>query len=246
MSVWSETVDMAERHPFWVAGGFVAIVLLIVFAKGSGTSTKPQNFTFSYGPSDAQVLAGTQLQIAQAADQSAISAATIQADTTTKVANDYFNYLTGNSANQLTAVTGAQSVQKLGITQSAIVANNQIATAGNVATGAQGVQKAQIAATQATGLSQIAATQATGLSQIAAWLQATLGGQKAATDQAAIAGQTAADQAFYAAQTAQKTAEFGADASMYASGAQAYASTFSAIMSGQLSDIQKAAAGINA
>jgi hypothetical protein len=224
MSVWSETVDMAERHPFWIAGGFVAIVLLIVFAKGSGTSTKPQNFTFSYGPSDAQVLAGTQLQIAQAADQSAISAATIQADTTTKVSNDYFNYLTGNSANQLTAVTGAQSVQRLALNDSANVANNQITTAGNVATGAQGVQKAQIAATQATGLSQIAA-----------WLQATLGGQKAATDQAAIAGTTA-----------QKQAEFAADTSMYASGAQAYASTFSAIMAGQLSDIQKAAAGINA
>lgn len=226
MSVWSETTGMAERHPYWVAGGFVAIVLLIVLMRG-GTSTKPQNFTFSYGPSDAQVLAGTQLAIAQAGDQSAITAATIQADTTTQVAHDYFSYLTGNSANQLTEVTGAQAVQNNQINAAAQVANNQIATAGNVAIGAQGVQLK------------------TGLASIAAQLQAILGGQSADVQKAQIAGQTATNQAYYANQTATKTAEFNADASMYASGAQAYATTFSTIMAGQMTDIQKAAAGIN-
>jgi hypothetical protein len=98
------TWDGFKSHPWLIVGGVGAVALLIWYtSRGSGTAA-PQNFAFSYGPSDSQVAAGTALQIAQAGDQAALANATIQAGTATTVAGDYYNYLSNNSSNTLQSV----------------------------------------------------------------------------------------------------------------------------------------------
>lgn len=102
--VISATTTELGRHPYLIIGGVVAVVaLLYVASSARKTPAAPQNFSFSYGPSDAQVLAGTAQQIATQQGQTAVSLANIQATTSTAEAGDYFNYLTNNSANSLTA-----------------------------------------------------------------------------------------------------------------------------------------------
>jgi hypothetical protein len=98
------TVEEARRHPYLVVGGLVAAVAVLWYLSGSSAAPAGQNFTFSYGPSDAQVLAGTQLAIAQQADQTAVTLAGMQTTAQTGIAQDYFGYLTNNSANTLAAV----------------------------------------------------------------------------------------------------------------------------------------------
>lgn len=97
-ATWTE----AKLHP-WLIGGAVAAIVLVLWWNGRAKTQPAQNFTFSYGPSDAQVQAGTALAIAQQADQTNLAKATIQAGTD----QDYFNYLAtasnNNSTNQFNA-----------------------------------------------------------------------------------------------------------------------------------------------
>lgn len=115
--VVESTVDEAKRHPWLIVGGFVALVLVIYLA--SGKKATPA-FRFSYGPSDAQVLAGTQLAIAQAQDQTKVSLMGQLAG----VYHDYFGYLATNSANTLDAYKAQDAANVLMNAQ-----NNQAATA---------------------------------------------------------------------------------------------------------------------
>lgn len=101
--VIGSTMEEAKRHPYLIVGGFVAVVALLWVLSSSGGSSKAQNFTFSYGPSDAQIAAGTAQQISTQQAQTAVSLANTQAATQTAVSQDYFGYLTNNSANLLAA-----------------------------------------------------------------------------------------------------------------------------------------------
>jgi hypothetical protein len=102
MSLIGETVDTVEKYPWWIAGGVAALLALWWWLSPSGTAKgngTPPNFQFSYGPSDANVAAGTQLAIQQGHDQTQMSMATLNAQTQGQAAGDYYGYLTTNSAN---------------------------------------------------------------------------------------------------------------------------------------------------
>lgn len=175
--VVSDTAHMAGKHPFWIAGGVVGLVLLFWLLSSGKTPAAPQAFTYSYGPSDAQVQAGTALAIQQAAGQSAVAIAGIQADASKAVNGDYFNYLATNSTNQ---VDVAQ-----------IASKTALGTAGYAAQTAQ-TQAAYGAQTAQTLAAYNASTQQT---------QAAYGAQTA-LGVAAYAAQTSQVQANYQTQTA--------------------------------------------
>lgn len=152
MSVWAATKDAFEEHPYIVIGGVAVGVLAIFYLKNRGGSgQQPANFTFSYGPSDAQVKAGTDLAIAQAGNNAALAAANLKATTDTTIAGDYFGYLTGANGNAA-ALGLAQTAASVDITQANDAA--QIAVAqGNNATQlavAQGAQKTSLLQTLAS------------------------------------------------------------------------------------------------
>ena len=94
-----DTVEEFEAHPWLWIGGFVAIAGVIIYLKYAGSSSAAQNFTFSYGPSDAQVAAGTDLAIAQGQQNTALAIANSNNTAQTTEAGDYFGYLTNNSTN---------------------------------------------------------------------------------------------------------------------------------------------------
>lgn len=106
--VVDSTVEEVKAHPWIFIGGFVALAGLLWYLSGP-KATAPQAFTFSYGPSDAQVKAGTALAIAQAGNQTAISAQQIQSTTQEHVYDDYFSYLTTAGNNATTQASTAAS-----------------------------------------------------------------------------------------------------------------------------------------
>lgn len=127
--VIESTVAEAKAHPVLIIGGLVAVVALLwIVSSGSTKANKGQNFSFSYGPSDAQIAAGTAQQIATQQAQTAVSLANINAGTTSTVAQDYFGYLANHSADTLTATLNgnATAAQIAGInTQAQVTINGQ-------------------------------------------------------------------------------------------------------------------------
>lgn len=101
--VVGSTVSSLKAHPALIIGAVVGVVALLWIV--SKRKAAPENFTFSYGPSDQQVKAGTELAIAQAADQTQVSLAQMASTDNRATATSYFDYLTHNSANQLQATT---------------------------------------------------------------------------------------------------------------------------------------------
>lgn len=106
-STWEEF----KAHPYIIAGAVGVVVILLWYNSRAKPGATPQQFAFSYGPSDAQVQAGTQLAIAQQADQTALSVATLQSGIAgqqitadSAAATDYFGYLTGANNNSLAAL----------------------------------------------------------------------------------------------------------------------------------------------
>lgn len=192
-----DTVQVVERYPFWIIGGAAVLLLVWYFWPGS-TTTAPQNFTFSYGPSDANIQAGTQLAIQQAADQTAVSIAQLQATSNNTQAGDYYGYLTTNSANNLQA-------QQLATTTQGSVASQQI--------GAQSQVDAQAIAAQ----QQAAALQA----------QTNQAALAAQTTQTGIAAQNSTNLATIAAQNAQAIAAINASAATSIANTQAQANLVS-------------------
>jgi hypothetical protein len=102
--VVNATVTEFKRHPYIIVGCVVALVLIIALSRGSGAS-KAQNFSFSYGPTDAQMKNQTALAVSENANQTAVSIAGIQAQTY----GDYFSYLT--SAGNTQASTAVQTAK---------------------------------------------------------------------------------------------------------------------------------------
>ena len=102
--VVGSTMTEFKRHPVWIVGGVVVLVVLfLVLSGGKKTAASPQAFSFSYGPSDAQVQAGTALAIQQSAGQTQLALAGINASTSTAETQSYIGYLANNSANALAA-----------------------------------------------------------------------------------------------------------------------------------------------
>jgi hypothetical protein len=97
--IFEDTIEEVKSHPWIFVGGFAALVVLILYLKRG--SSAGQNFTFSYGPSDAQVAAGTQLAIAQQADQTSLAQSTLAATTASTEYGDYFSYLTQQGNNSV-------------------------------------------------------------------------------------------------------------------------------------------------
>ena len=133
--------EQFKRHPL-IWGGAVAGLLLLIWLASSGTS-KPQTTTFSFGigPSDAQVIAGTQLQITQTQAQQAATTAQLQASTEQTIAGDYYSYLTAANNNGLAATLNSNLTSK-------DIA--QLQTTGAVTINGQNTQEATYAATLAS------------------------------------------------------------------------------------------------
>lgn len=107
-----EIIEDVRAHPWLILGGIVAAGALVWYLSAGSKSSAPQQFSFSYGPSDAQLQAGTQLAIAQGAQQTAVSLAGIQATNNATLAttqagtySNFFNYLTTAGNAQTTAAT---------------------------------------------------------------------------------------------------------------------------------------------
>lgn len=122
----SGTVEELEgslgRHPIlWTVGalmaaGLVAYYYLSGSKSGSGSASSAYNFSYSVGPTAAQVAAGTAQQNQVQADQTAVSLANIAATSSNTQAGDYFSYLTSNSANALSEnATNDSTLTTLGI-----------------------------------------------------------------------------------------------------------------------------------
>lgn len=188
--VFESTVEEAKRHPYWIVGGVLGLVALFWLLSSSSSSAKSgtgQNFTFSYGPSDAQVLAGTQLAIAQAGDQTAVTLQGMQTGQATAVAQDYYGYLTNNSANALAATVNTNSTasQIAGINGSTALAE---AISGNTT-------QAQIVGLQTGAATQIAGLQAASADAIASTASATQIAQAGYASQTSIGLANIADNA---------------------------------------------------
>lgn len=118
--VFEATWTEAKAHPYVIGGAVVLLVLALwYFGTSKSAGSTPQQFAFSYGPSDAQVQAGTALQIAQQADATQLAAANIAAGLQTTGTNDYFNYLTqanNNATNlqQQSTFENAETASSLG------------------------------------------------------------------------------------------------------------------------------------
>ena len=128
------TTEQFKSHPYLWGGLLVGVVVLVYFyssgSKSAGSSA--QSFNFSYGPSDAQVVAGTQLQIAQVNANAQAAMAATNGTASTAIAGDYFNYLATNSANQLTAtqqeVAAATTINGQNVGEATYVAGLQSAS----------------------------------------------------------------------------------------------------------------------
>jgi hypothetical protein len=141
----SETLHEVEgslgSHPiYWTVGalaiaGLVAYYYLSGSKSGSNGAAPAYNFSYSVGPTAAQVAAGTAQQNQVQADQTAVSLANIAATSSDTQAGDYFSYLATNSANALatTTNTNATAAQIAG----AEINENYQATATNDAEQAQ-------------------------------------------------------------------------------------------------------------
>lgn len=94
------TITEAKAHP-WLIGGAIVAAVLALYLISRGSSSKGTSFTYSSGPSEAQINANTALAVTQQKDQTALGLAKINADSTASTAQNYFSYLTTASANAL-------------------------------------------------------------------------------------------------------------------------------------------------
>ena len=124
MAILDEIEEGVTSHPVLWIGGVLALLVVIYLASSGGSKQATSNFTYSVGPTDAQIAAGTAQQNQIQADQTAVSLANINATSNQTVAGDYFNYLTTNSANNLSA-TNAQTAASLSL--GTLNSNNSLA-----------------------------------------------------------------------------------------------------------------------
>ena len=193
-----DTVEVVERYPVWILGGVLAAVLLFWWLSGSSAPANAgQPFTFSYGPSDAQVTAGAAEQVAQTQAMRDATVAQTQATAETGIYGGYFDYLATNSANSLAATQSTNDVtQALGLAgiqgqtdiasaqaaaSAAASAAVQVANANAISQTNQAYWAAQGVNSQANAAGYIAQQQAASAANqanAAAWL----GAQKAAAE----------------------------------------------------------------
>jgi hypothetical protein len=174
-SVIDATLTEAKAHPYWIVGGVLALVGLIWFASSAKKAAPAGPFSFTYGPSDSQVRAGTALAIAQAGDQTALQLGTLQAKTQADTAQSYFGYLTTNSAN---GVTTAQASDAAAVTINAQNNNTALGTAGyatQVAMHGQDTALAGLYSTNATSLAGLGLTTGADVTKAGYAMQTTLG-----------------------------------------------------------------------
>lgn len=132
--VLETTIADAKAHP-WLIGGAVVGLVAIIWLLSSGSSSKPQSFQFSYGPSDAQLKAGAASHIADVQAQTQVSMAHILSDagaahdaSQAGIYHDYFGYLATSSAL-------AAGVQQSGIAAQVAINGSNNATAAQIASG---------------------------------------------------------------------------------------------------------------
>jgi hypothetical protein len=95
-----------DKHWPYYVGGFIAVAIIVfLYLKGKTSSSGTvSNFTYSDGPTDAQIAAGTAQQDQQQADQTAVSLANINATASTTNTSTFASLLATNSANSLSAI----------------------------------------------------------------------------------------------------------------------------------------------
>jgi hypothetical protein len=112
--------DFVHKYwPYLLGGGIAVLGLVWLFFSGSSSSsnTGASNFTYSVGPTDAQIAAGTAQQNQIQADQTAVSLANIQATagTSENSANDSLlatlgsDQLSSSDENNIAAVSLANT-----------------------------------------------------------------------------------------------------------------------------------------
>ena len=191
--VLQDTVTEFKAHPWLIGGSIVGLVLLFYLLSGSKKTATPAslgNFTYSIGPTDAQLAAQTSQANQTAADQTAVSLANIQATANTTLGQSYFQYLATNSANNV-ANTASANAAAVNIAQ--IQGSTTLGVAGD-----------QLAATQSSNAAGVTTAQIgsnTALGVAGYQTQATLGQASAATTIAATQAAAATTQAGYASST---------------------------------------------
>jgi hypothetical protein len=108
-SVIEATTDQFKSHPYLWGGLLIGIVAVVYFSSGKKTTAAPATFSYSYGPSDAAIAAGTALSIAQTNANAQVSMAASDTTAKTAIYSDYFGYLKNNLATQLTASENANA-----------------------------------------------------------------------------------------------------------------------------------------
>jgi hypothetical protein len=170
--VVESTKTMFARHPWIFGGGLVALIVVLYVFSGSSKQKNPQNFTFSIGPTDAQLKNQTDLAIAQGNNQTAVSLAGIKSG----IADDYFDYLTtsgktaASAATSLAQISADTAKYKISMDDNTAVtiAKNNGQVAQNLATisGQSAVNLAGIQGTTAQNLALIGSNEATTLANI--------------------------------------------------------------------------------
>lgn len=119
MAIWEEVKDSVSEHPAYWAGGFavLAIAVFLYYRSGSKSSTSGQpayNFSYSVGPTAAQVAAGTAQQNQLQADQTAVSLANIAATANTSIAQTNANAAIAQSTDALNAIMSTNQANVAG------------------------------------------------------------------------------------------------------------------------------------
>lgn len=227
---FNDVTSWASKHPYATGGIVFGVGLVLLWWFGffssssggaAGASSGDTNMAAAYyGAEAAQLTAGTQLQLATVQAGAATAQTQLQADAAVKIQNSQDTTAAAIAATQFGSASTING-------QNTAAAEAIAHTNANAAVDMQHT-------TAADNLKAIMA-QITGNVSIA--------GINADVAKTGIFGQTTIAQ--IQGTTATKEAEFTADTNMYASGAAAYANTFSQAVAGQLTAIQKAAAGIN-
>jgi hypothetical protein len=120
--------DFVHKYwPYLLGGGIAVLGLVWLFFSGSSSSsnTGASNFTYSVGPTDAQIAAGTAQQNQIQADQTAVSLANIQAGSIATLGGDQLSADT-TADNDTANIAGAALNTSIvsGQTAANISANN--------------------------------------------------------------------------------------------------------------------------
>jgi hypothetical protein len=173
--------EILKRHPLWILGAVVALVLIFWFAGRGGSSSQP--VIVSTGPSDMTVAQNAETERARIAAQQQGAAGVVATELAKIQADAYTQFL--STSRDVADIQSDRDVQIAGI------AGNTQTSLASIITGAQTTQT-QIAANTATDLANIDKAKSESLANINASLEKEkIAGQLASAQTAAAASASA-------------------------------------------------------